>query len=146
MLNLKLSDIKRPLVAETRKKSTRDVVADAILHQISLLKNPEYVIERTRYTKDDQGTYGRKVVALPPKPWWWQAVDGTMLVQVKYGSSTIVELEAGKPTIIAGKSTKDVEAVLTQVAEAVKAGKLDAQIDAARTRAKDKRKPRNKAN
>lgn len=62
--------------------------------------------------------------------------DSTMCVQIKYGSSTIVELEPGKPTIVAGKTAKDVVAVLEQVADAVKAGKLDSQIDAAKTKAK----------
>lgn len=140
MLNLKLSDAKRPLVAETRKKSGRDVVLDGIQHQIGLLNDPNYTVERVRYAKDAEGNYTRKSVAAPPKPWWWKSGDGTMMVQVKYGSSTTVELEPSKPTIIAGKVTKDVIAVLTQVADAVKAGKLDAQIDAAKAKAKRSKK------
>lgn len=140
MLNLKLTDAKRPLVAETRKKSGRDVVLDGIQHQIALMNDPNYKVERTRYTKDEQGSYCRKAVAAPPKPWWWKTGDGTMMVQIKYGSSTVVELEPGKPTIVAGKAAKDVIAVLTQVADAVKAGKLDAQIDAAKGKAKRSKK------
>ncbi len=140
MLNLKLSDAKRPLVAETRKKSGRDVVLDGIQNQLGLLNDQNFKVERVRYAKDAEGNYTRKSVAAPPKPWWWVANDGTHMVQIKYGSSTVVELEPGKGTIIAGKSTKDMVNVLTQVADAVKAGKLDAQIDAAKGKAKRSKK------
>lgn len=140
MLNLKLTDAKRPLVAETRKKSGRDVVLDGIQNQLGLLNNSEFKVERVRYAKDAEGNYTRKSVAAPPKPWWWKTGDGTIMVQIKYGSSTVVELEPGKPTIVAGKAAKDVIAVLTQVADAVKAGKLDAQIDLAKAKAKRSKK------
>lgn len=136
MLNLKLTDAKRPLVAETRKKSGRDVVLDGIQNQLGLLNDSEFKVERVRYAKDAEGNYTRKAVAAPPKPWWWKSGDGTMMVQIKYGSSTVVELEPGKPTIIAGKAVKDVAGILSQIADAVKVGKLDAQIDAAKAKAK----------
>ncbi len=122
VLNLKLTDAKRPLVSETRRKSAREVVLDGIQNQIALLS--------------DSNSQVRKTVAAPPKPWWWVANDGTHMVQVRYGSSTVVELEAGKPTIVAGKNTGDLVSVLSQVADAVKGGKLDHQIDAAKAKAK----------
>ena len=136
ILNLKLTDARRPLVAETRKKSGRDVILDGIHHQIALLNDPNYKVERVRYTKDVDGNYARKPVSAPPKPWWWQTGEGSNMVQIKYGSSTIVELEPGKPTIVTGKTAKDVVLVLEQVADAVKAGKLDAQIETAKGKAK----------
>lgn len=136
VLNLKLTDAKRPLVSETRRKTAREVVLDGIQHQIAALNDSGYKVERVRYTKELDGTQVRKAVSAPPKPWWWVANDGTHMVQVRYGSSTVVELEQGKPTILAGKTSKDVAAVLAQVADAISAGKLDAQIDAAKTKAK----------
>lgn len=136
VLNLKFTDAKRPLVSETRRKTGREVVLEGIRHQIALLSDPNYTVERVRYAKDADGNFARKPVSAPPKPWWWTAADGTHMVQVRYGSSTLVELEPGKPSIVAGKSSKDVVAVLAQVAEAVKAGKLDAQIDTAKAKAK----------
>ncbi|CUW39893.1 conserved protein of unknown function [Magnetospirillum sp. XM-1] len=140
MLNLKLSDASRPLIAETRKKSAREVVLDGIGHQIGLLTDKAYTVERTRYSKNADGTSCRKVVAAPPKPWFWRATDGTIMVQVKYGHAVVVEIEPGKPTIIAGKSEKDAVSVLAQVVEAVKSGKLDPQIEAAKAKAKMNRK------
>lgn len=140
VLNLKLTDARRPLVAETRKKTGREVVLEGITHQVALLNDPGYKVERTRYSKDEQGAYSRKSIAAAPKPWWWKAADGTMMVQVKYGSSTIVEIEPGKPTIITGKTEKEVIAVLSQITEVVKAGKLDTQIEAAKVKAKRSKK------
>jgi hypothetical protein len=139
MLNFKLTDTKRPLVSETRRKTAREVVLDGITHQIGLLSDANYKVERTRYVKNGDGGPSRKSVSAPPKPWWWQAGDGTMLTQIKYGHGTAVEIEPGKPTIIAGKSSKDVIKVLEQVREAVVAGHLDIQIEAAQAKAKLRR-------
>jgi len=138
VLNLKLTDAKRPLVAETRRKSGRDVVLDGIMHQIELVKNPAFTVERSRYIKSESGS-SRQTIARPPKPWFWKSGDGTMLVQVKYGHSAVVEIEPSKPTIVAGKSDKDLIGVLEQVASAVKAGSLDSQIDMAKAKAKRNR-------
>lgn len=140
VFNLKLTDAKRPLVAETRKKNGRDVVLDGIHHQIALLNDPNYKVERIRYAKGADGNHVRKPVSAPPKPWWWVTGDGIYMVQIKYGSSTAVELEPGKPTIVTGKAAKDVVSVLEQVADAVSAGKLDNQIDTAKGKAKRSKK------
>lgn len=140
MLNLNLSDAKRPLVSEIRRKTAREVVLDGIGHQIGLLTDKAYTVERTRYSKNADGTSCRKVIAAPPKPWFWRATDGTIMVQVRYGHAVVVEIEPGKPTIIAGKLEKDAVSVLTQVVEAVKTGKLDPQIEAAKMKAQRNRK------
>jgi hypothetical protein len=137
-LNLKLTDAKRPLVSETRKKSGREVVLDGITHQIGLLNDQNYTVERTRYVKSEAGNT-RKTVRRPPTPWFWTASDGNMLVQVRYGHATTIEIEPGKPTIVGGKTRKDVIKVLEQVAAAVKEGHLDAQVDAAKAKAKHRR-------
>ena len=139
MLNLKFSDAKRPLISETRKKSARDVVIDGIQHQIGLLGDANYTVERTRYTKDSDGNAIRKSVAAPPKPWFWKSVDGNIMVQIRYGHAVVVEIQPGKPSIQAGKTEKEVITVLTQVVQAVKTGELDAQIEAAKMKAKRNR-------
>lgn len=136
MSNYKLTTETRPLVSETRKKSAREIVLEGIGHQIALLKDPGYKVERVRYAKDDEGNYSRKIISAPPRAWWWKADDGNLRVQIRYGSSQVVELEAGKPTIIGGKSEAELIKVLEQIATDIGAGKLDAAIDAAKERAK----------
>lgn len=136
MSNYKLTAETRPLVAETRKKSAREIVLEGIGHQIALLKDPGYKIERVRYSKDEEGNYARKIVSAPPRAWWWKGDDGNLRVQIRYGSSQVVELEAGKPTILGGKNESELIKLLEQIAADIGAGKLDAQIDAAKDRAK----------
>ena len=141
MLNLKLTADRRPLVSETRRKSGREIILDGIRQQIGLLSDAAYKVERIRYAKDETGKSIRKVVAAPPKPWWWNA-NGNLLVQIKYGHASVVEIEPGKPTVVAGKSQKDVISVLTEISKAVQDGHLDAQIAAAKEKARQARNPK----
>lgn len=134
MLGLKLSDAKRPLVSDTRKKSAREVVLEGIGHQIAALSRDGYTVTRTRYVRDNEGKHSRASVSAAPKPWWWQDADGTFMVNVKYGSSQVIEIEPGKGAIICGKDATSVTKVLETVKGAVGKGMLDAQIDAARTK------------
>lgn len=135
MFGLKLSDTKRPLVSETRKKSPNEVVLEGIQHQIELLKNPSYVVERTRYVRGAADGYARQQVSRPPKAWFWADSSGTMNVQVRYGSSQIVLLDS-KPTIVAGKDTGSLVRVLETVAKAIREGKLDNEIAAAKAKSR----------
>ncbi|WP_242443018.1 DUF6641 family protein [Magnetospirillum sp. 15-1] len=145
VLNFKFSDAKRPLVSETRRKTGREVVLDGIQHQLALLKDSTYKIERTKYVRSESGESLRQTITAPPRPWWWQASDGVFLVQIRYGHSVVLELEEGKPTIIGTKDIKSVSEILTQVADAVKAGKLDKQIEMAREKAKRNRQQADQA-
>jgi hypothetical protein len=138
-LNLKFSDIKRPTALEKRKKNPRSVVLEGIAHQLELLKNPKFTVTRDRYLtviEDGVKKKVKKSVAGTPRPWFWVGEDGSMLLQVKYGSSTVIELEPGKPTVVAGRSEKDVEKVLVTIQKAVEAGDLDPQIMVAKEKAK----------
>lgn len=132
MLGLKLTDQKRPLIAETRRKSARDVVIDGIHHQIELLKNPGYTVERTRYVKTDSG-YSRQMTSRPPKPWFWESA-GKVFLQIKYGSSQVVLLD-GKPTIEC-KDTASVIKALETIKGGIEKGMLDAAIEDAKARSR----------
>lgn len=138
MFGLKLSDAKRPLVSETRKKSANDIVLEGIQHQIGLLNNPNYTVERTRYVRGADDGYSRQQVSRPPKSWYWTDSSGVMNVQVRYGSSQIVSLD-GKPTIVAGKDTGSLVRVLETVAKAIREGKLDNEIAAAKAKSRRKK-------
>jgi hypothetical protein len=138
-LNLTLSEAPRPNAAQRRSKNPRQVVLDGIEAQLALLKNPDHSVERTRYVKVVQGGETKTVkknVRSKPRPWFWLSDEGTYLVQLRYGSSIALEIEPGKPSIVAGKLVKDVEKVFQQVTVAVKAGDLDKQIAVAKGKAK----------
>jgi len=137
MFGLKLTDTKRPLIAETRRKSARDVVIDGICHQIQLLKNPSYTVARTRYVKDVDGSHSRQMTSRPPKPWYWTG-DGKMFVQIRYGSSQVVMLD-GKPTIECGKDVASVIKALEAVRGGIEKGLLDDAITDAKARSRRKK-------
>lgn len=137
MVTLKFCDVQPRKAVDARRRSATAILLDGITHQIALLKDPKYVVERVRYQKTDAG-YARAAVAKPPRKWWWQGEDGQLYVQLHLGSSTLVELEAGKPTLVCGKTEKDVIAVLEQVATAIRDGKFADAI--AQAHAKMKRK------
>ncbi|WP_028880829.1 DUF6641 family protein [Terasakiella pusilla] len=129
---LNLSDKKKPLVSETRRRSPKAVFLDSLQSQISLLDDPSYKISRYRYTdhEDDNGKTARnkKLIAATPRKWWWQEEDGTFMLELRYGSSYALEIEAGKSSIICGPSESDVREVLEQVIKMVENGQLDKQI------------------
>ncbi|MBR9972052.1 hypothetical protein [Magnetospirillum sulfuroxidans] len=136
MFGLKLVDTKKPLIAETRRKSPREVVLEGIGHQLELLKNPKYTVERTRYVKGDDG-YGRQMTSRPPKPWFWE-FEGKMFLQIKYGSSQVVMLN-GKPTIECGKDIASVIKALEAVKSGIEKGVLDDAINEAKARSHRKK-------
>lgn len=120
MLNIVLTDSRRPLRADIRRKSGREVLLAAIDRQLYLLGQNFDGYQRA------------------PRVWWWRAEDGSYLVELRY-SSVLLELEAGKPSILAGSTKADVERVLRELGDAVRRGDLDAVIDAARARIAGKR-------
>lgn len=135
MFGLKLVEMKKPLVSETRRKSSRDVVLDGIGNQIELLKNPAFTVERTRYTKGESG-YSRQMTSRPPKPWFWET-GGKLFVQIKYGSSQVVLLD-GKPTVECKDAASVIKALET-IKGGIEKGMLDAAIEDAKARSRRKK-------
>lgn len=137
MVALKFCSVMPKKVADTRRRSPTDILLDALGHQIALLKDPSHTVERVRYQKTDDG-YVRAAVAKPPRKWWFKGDDGQLYVQLHLGSSTVIELEAGKPTLACGKTEKDVTVVLEQVQSMIRDGKFADAL--AQAHAKMKRK------
>lgn len=139
-LNLKFSDKKRPSAIEKRSLSPKSVVLSGIDAQLALLKDPSHTITRERYVTVVEGGETRKIkktVQTSPRLWFWVDETGTYFVQVKYGSSHVVELAPNLPSIEAGKSfPKDVEKVLLTVRKAVEEGLCDEAILAAKQKAR----------
>lgn len=142
MLNLKFSTEKKVLVSEARKKTPRQVVLDGIGHQVELLKNPNFTVERVRYRrKGAEGESTRQSISRPPQAWFWKSAAGdNLLMEIRYGR-TVVEIQGdGKPsTIVAGKAPADAIKLLEQVSAAVTAGELDGPLEAAKAKAKHRR-------
>jgi hypothetical protein len=138
MAALKFCDVQPKKAVEARRRSPREILLEAIGHQIGLLNDPMYVVERQRYVKTDDG-YKRVAAAKPPRKWWFVGEDKNLYVQIHLGSSTVVELEKGKPTLACGSTEKNVVAVLEQVAGMVREGKFADAITEAHAKMRRKK-------
>lgn len=139
MVALKFCDVQPRKAIEARRRSPQDILLDAIGHQIALLKDQNYTVSRVRYRKTDADGYERAAVAKPPRKWWFLGDDKTFYCQLHLGSSTLVELEKGKPSIACGKSEKEVIVVLEQVATLIREGKFTDAISEAHGKMKRKK-------
>lgn len=102
--------------------------------QIALAKaQTEGVVLATTRKKTfvDPETGLKRYAEMPSKvrQWWWTNQNGLLVVGLRYGSKPI-ELAKGKNAIEVGSIDNLVDTLLT-VREAVLAGELDAQIEAA---------------
>ena len=86
----------------------------------------------------DAETGLRRSVAVPRRirPWWFMADNGKTAVSVRYGA-TVLELSKGRFAIELSDSSELVAALET-VSAAVQAGELDAAIEAASVKLRDR--------
>jgi len=83
----------------------------------------------------DSGERIVKQVTVRIKPWFWSNERGEVLLAVNYGSKQI-ELGKGKTAVEVGDA-KNLIGVIDVLIAAVKAGELDAQIEAASGRLRE---------
>lgn len=69
------------------------------------------------------------------KQWWFTADNGKLVMNVRYGAR-VIELAKGKSSIEIG-STDQLLPTLELIKQAVEAGELDAQIEAAANKLRD---------
>lgn len=69
------------------------------------------------------------------KQWWFTADNGKLVMNVRYGAR-VIELAKGKSSIEIG-STDQLLPTLDLIKQAVEAGELDAQIEAAANKLRD---------
>jgi|GEM_PF-5865155 len=139
-MELKLSKQRKPLVSESRRPKPRDIVLGGIDNQLGLLADPSYKVSRYRYSDDGDGNRVKRMIAAKPRQWWFCDENGQYHVELRYGSSYVLELEQGKPSIMCGDTVDDVVDVLKHVRMMVGNGDLDQQINALKQKAKRREK------
>ncbi|MCE2781836.1 DUF6641 family protein [Limnohabitans sp.] len=90
--------------------------------QFAPIKLRSYVDKETGFRRQVEST--KRV-----KPWWFTADNGKLAMNVRYGAR-VIELAKGKSSIEIG-STDQLVHTLELIKQAVEAGELDAQIEAA---------------
>lgn len=126
MLKLKLSNQKPITAVEKRKRPPLVVFVEAVEQQLKAL-NAERSGETLKVNKERyvaNGSETEKVTRnVKIRPWWWEETDDvgniSINITMRYGSQ-IINID-GKPTIIAGETLDDVEAVFKNLLEAAEA-------------------------
>jgi hypothetical protein len=143
-MELKLSSKKKPLVSETRRPSPRQVMLTGIKNQLALLADPSFKVSRYRYVddfdNDGNKTRVKRMIAATPRKWWFEDADGLFYLELRYGSSYVLALEDGKPSICCGDQEDDVVDVLNYVKGLVESGDLDDKINALKAKARRREK------
>ena len=85
--------------------------------------------EKVKRVKADDGVSKATMVEKRVAKWWFRTADGTLALNIKYGT-TVIEFAKGL-TAIAIEDQAGLLAALRLVKDAVLAGELDVKIDAA---------------
>lgn len=110
------------------KQQRRNKLVTQLEQQRSLALDPNFVVPRQKWVKQENGD--KQLVSSPKrvKRWWKEDGSGNCFLVVRYGSKPLA-LAAGKHAIAVGAKDKLVE-VIDMVIAAAKAGELDEQVAA----------------
>lgn len=129
---LKLSTTKKSQ-SVTPVMQRRNKLNKKIAEQIQLAKahsaGTNYTSTRLRTIRDDDGI--RRMVEVPKKvrAWWWNAENGKIALNVRYGAR-VVEITKGKSAVEIA-TPNDLIPTLELIKKAVDAGELDVQLETA---------------
>ena len=115
-------------IARNPKLVRRQRLIDRLEEQQKLVADPAFTVLVRRWVKDPDGIKQPVDRQKRVKPWWKADGAGNVVLVLKSGLKTI-ELEKGKPGIVVGPVGR-LEAVLTTLIAAAKAGELDGALEA----------------
>ena len=125
--------VAKPNVAASPAQQRRNKLLKKLGEQMALanatLKGETYTQKRFRTVTNEQGQRVSVEVPKRVRAWWWLQDNGKLALSIKYGSKT-VPLSA-KANAVECASLQDVCDALKLIKNAVIAGELDAQIEAA---------------
>ena len=116
-------------IARNPKLVRRQRLIDRLEEQQKLVADPAFTVLVRRWVKDPDGIKQPVDRHRRVKPWWKADGAGNLVLVLKSGLKTI-EIEKGKPGIVVGALGR-LEAILTTLIAAAKAGELDAALEAA---------------
>ena len=115
-------------IARNPKLVRRQRLIDRLEEQQKLVADPTFTVLVRRWVKDTDGIKQPVDRHRRVKPWWKPDGAGNLVLVLKSGLKTI-EIEKGKPGIVVGALGR-LEAVLTTLIAAAKAGELDGALEA----------------
>jgi hypothetical protein len=135
---LNITQLKRP-TKSTPQEQRRNKIISKLEEQLALAEAQQqgkrYVVMKSAWTRDDSGNKTKIQREKIVRPWFWPDANGMSMV-VRYGA-TALDLQKGKRALAAPGLDAIPDAIKTVIA-AVKAGELDAAMEAAVTANKNK--------
>lgn len=132
LANLKLSNTKRTATLapiQIRRNKLAGKLADQIQLALAQQQGETYNTTRFKTVASEDGSRKSVEIQRRVRPMWWTNTDGKICLTVRYGAKQL-ELSKGKPTVEVGGADQLVS-TLQLIKQAVEAGELDAQIEAA---------------
>ncbi len=131
---IKLTDKTRTDVEMNPEDLLRSKLIARLLEQKELveaeLKGEQLTKTRFKFVTDSEtGETKRVEVQKQMRRWWWQDEDGQVMLTLRYGNKPLA-IANGKSTIEIGTLDK-LPKIIDTIIEAVKAGELDKQLNAA---------------
>jgi hypothetical protein len=114
---------------QQRRNKLLKKIGEQIALATATMKGEHYTQKRFRTVTNEHGDRVSIEVPKRVRAWWWEQESGKFALSIKYGSKT-VPLSA-KANAVECKSLQDVADALLLIKNAVLAGELDAQIEAA---------------
>ena len=115
-------------IARNPKLVRRQRLIDRLEEQQKLAADPAFTVVVRRWVKAPDGVKQPVDRHRRVKPWWKADGAGNLVLVLKSGLKTL-EIEKGKPGIVVGALGR-LEAVLTTLIAAAKAGELDGALEA----------------
>ena len=132
LANLKLSTTRRTAALapiQIRRNKLAGKLADQIQLALAQQRGETYSNTRFKTVASEDGSRKTVEIQRRVRPMWWTNVDGKICLTVRYGAKQL-ELAKGKSTVEVGAADHLV-GTLQVIKQAVEAGELDAQIEAA---------------
>lgn len=132
LASLKLVSAKKPTHQNPvfhRRNKLSSKIQEQILLAAAQREGGTYAPTRIRTVTNAEGDRVQVTHAKRIKPWWFVGENGKVCIEIRYGSK-VIELSKGKSAIEIATPVTLVETLET-VKEAVMAGELDTQIEAA---------------
>lgn len=111
----------------------RNKLSKKLWEQIELAKavatGGQYSKRRFKTFKGADGSRASVEVETTVRPWWWAQDNGRLALSVRYGTRVIAL--SSKSNAVECADLSELTAALTTIRQAVDAGELDAQIEAA---------------
>ncbi len=119
-----------PTTIKRRRAKLVEKLAEQLQGAEALISGMSFQTTKRITRTDANGELERVTVPKRFRAWYWHDISGVWFLEVRYGARALKLSKSGATSIVVGEQDKLVDIIGT-VIEAVRAGELDAAIEAA---------------